>query len=102
MSNLDFDLDKPKEKSEDPASEAPIVESFLEKGYQFERTWWGWAPSSQECPNQSIFPADESPYWKTGDIPQEIQEEYSNDGVVEPCVQGWKLHLAVDKRDIEK
>jgi hypothetical protein len=94
MANQDFDFDEPKENNIDPT-----VESHLENGYQNNGAWWAWLPSSKEGPNQSIFPADDSPYWETGDIPQEIQEQYSNG---DPCVQGWKLHLALNKEDIEK
>jgi hypothetical protein len=93
MANVDFDFDEPKKKSEDPT-----VESLLEKGYRANGSWWMWTPGTNECPNKSIFPDENEPYWKMGDIPQKIQEQYA-DG--DPCVQGWKLHLAVNKEDIE-
>jgi hypothetical protein len=89
MTNLDFNPDKSENKSEDRKVEKP-----LEKGYRDNGAWWGWLPLSDECPNTSTLPDDGSPCWKEGDIPQEIQEEYFNG---DPCVQGWKLHLAVDR-----
>jgi hypothetical protein len=94
MTNLDFNPDKSENKSEDRKVEKP-----LEKGYRDNGAWWGWLPLSDECPNTSTLPDDGSPCWKEGDIPQEIQEEYFNG---DPCVQGWKLHLSVDRADVEK
>jgi len=91
------DVDKSEKKSEERTFESP-----LEKGYQNHGAWWGWLPLSEECPNKSILPADDSPGWKEGDIPQEIQEKFAASGDGDPCVQGWKLHIAVDRADIEK
>lgn len=94
---INNDFDEPKENNEDRK-----VGSHLENGYLSKGDWWAWLPSSDNCPTQSTFPAKSSPYWQTGDIPQKIQEEYSDGELDDPSVQGWKLHLAVDKRDIEK